>query len=42
MIRPARLIAPFAVAALTTVALAAPSGSVAASAKTCKLDAKAA
>ena len=37
MIRPARLIAPFAVAALTTVALAAPSGSVAASTKTCKL-----
>jgi hypothetical protein len=37
MLRPTRLIAPFAVAALTTVALAAPSGSVAASAKICKL-----
>ncbi len=42
MLRPARLIAPFAVAALTTAALAAPSGSVAASAKTCKLSASAA
>jgi len=42
MLRPARLIAPFAVAALTTVALAAPSGSVAASSKICKLDAGAA
>jgi hypothetical protein len=37
MIRPARLIAPFAVAALATAALAAPSGSVAASSKICKL-----
>jgi hypothetical protein len=37
MIRPTRLIAPLAVAALSTVALAAPSGSVAASAKICKL-----
>jgi hypothetical protein len=37
MLRPTRLIAPFAVAALTTVALAAPSGSVAASSKICKL-----
>jgi hypothetical protein len=42
MLRPTRLIAPFAIAALTTVALAAPSGSVAASAKTCKLNASAA
>ncbi len=37
MIRPIRLIAPLAVTALATIALAAPSGSVAASTKTCKL-----
>ena len=42
MIRPTRLIAPLAIAALSTVALAAPSGSVAASAKTCKLSGSAA
>ena len=37
MIRPTRLIAPLAIAALSTIALVVPSGSVAASAKICKL-----
>lgn len=42
MLRPTRLVAPLVVAALTTIAVAAPSGSVAASTTTCKLSGTAA